>query len=278
MKRGFTLIELLVVIAIIAILAAILFPVFSQAKEGGRKAVCLSNLRQNSAAVMMYNSDNDDTFGMIVYMANGDGTFAGCGPSRGNLVWANIDATMPYSKSKPIFRCPTKEDAIPWGAMLTAFGLASEARIPSESYAPNVCRFEDTSVCSPYGNRNPVVMRSMIPEPSITTMFYDSKYLPRNGLYEDFPDQYLSANPYASRYRVPLLPFSQFNISGFARHNNGLNVNYADGHFHSYNRNAVLPGDATDDLSPTVPIRVYNLPYDLNGIPGVIAEAYPPRP
>ena len=53
-KRGFTLIELLVVIAIIAILAAILFPVFSRAREQARKAVCVSNMRQIGMALMMY--------------------------------------------------------------------------------------------------------------------------------------------------------------------------------------------------------------------------------
>src|SRR5881396_3209405 len=57
--KGFTLIELLVVIAIIAILAAILFPVFAQAREAARKAVCQSNLKQIGAAAIMYASDYD---------------------------------------------------------------------------------------------------------------------------------------------------------------------------------------------------------------------------
>lgn len=61
-KRAFTLIELLVVIAIIAILAAILFPVFAQAREKSRQAVCLSNEKQLGVAILMYNQDYDETF------------------------------------------------------------------------------------------------------------------------------------------------------------------------------------------------------------------------
>jgi prepilin-type N-terminal cleavage/methylation domain-containing protein/prepilin-type processing-associated H-X9-DG protein len=61
-RRGFTLIELLVVIAIIAILAAILFPVFAKAREAARKASCVSNLKQLGTATMMYNQDYDELF------------------------------------------------------------------------------------------------------------------------------------------------------------------------------------------------------------------------
>ncbi|MBC8136660.1 MAG: DUF1559 domain-containing protein [Fibrella sp.] len=60
--RGFTLIELLVVIAIIALLAAILFPVFAQAREKGRQAACQSNLRQVGVAIRMYAQDADETY------------------------------------------------------------------------------------------------------------------------------------------------------------------------------------------------------------------------
>jgi len=62
MKRAFTLIELLVVIAIIAILAAILFPVFAQAKEAAKKTTCLSNTKQMALGIYMYSNDNDDVY------------------------------------------------------------------------------------------------------------------------------------------------------------------------------------------------------------------------
>ena len=60
-NRAFTLIELLVVIAIIAILAAILFPVFAQAKESAKRTVCLSNTKQAILGFLMYSTDSDDT-------------------------------------------------------------------------------------------------------------------------------------------------------------------------------------------------------------------------
>src|SRR2546425_2646692 len=64
-RRAFTLIELLVVIAIIAILAAILFPVFAQAREKARQATCVSNLKQLGTAAMMYAQDYDETWPML---------------------------------------------------------------------------------------------------------------------------------------------------------------------------------------------------------------------
>jgi prepilin-type N-terminal cleavage/methylation domain-containing protein/prepilin-type processing-associated H-X9-DG protein len=96
--RGFTLIELLVVIAIIAILAAILFPVFAQAREKARQTACLSNTKQMGLGVMQYVQDNDEMYpigGMSIY----DGAEASINR------W--FKAISPYTKNDQIRTCPS---------------------------------------------------------------------------------------------------------------------------------------------------------------------------
>ena len=90
-NRAFTLIELLVVIAIIAILAAILFPVFAQAKLAAKKTACLSNLKQIGLGTIMYSSDNDDYFARGGYPADMGNV--------GGYWYSWREFTMPYIKN-----------------------------------------------------------------------------------------------------------------------------------------------------------------------------------
>lgn len=114
-RRGFTLIELLIVIAIIAILAAILFPVFATARERGRQVQCLSNLRQLAVAFRQYAEDNRGLY-PLVGSAESGGTphnWAGCAQGVGNG-W-NIDPKLgsiwPYVKSSGVYVCPSTRNA-----------------------------------------------------------------------------------------------------------------------------------------------------------------------
>jgi len=99
-KRGFTLIELLVVIAIIAILAAILFPVFAQARESARLTSCLSNMRQIGLSLRMYAQDYDEKFPNCRIWCD-----PGSGDLNRGLIWKNV--VIPYIKNKQIFICPS---------------------------------------------------------------------------------------------------------------------------------------------------------------------------
>jgi prepilin-type N-terminal cleavage/methylation domain-containing protein len=108
-SKGFTLIELLVVIAIIAILAAILFPVFSQAREKARQSTCLSNMKQIGNATHMYVTDYDERF-------PGHNWSAGEGLHRlpdgrtfqGHVGWAVV--FYPYIKNLGVYRCPSDDN------------------------------------------------------------------------------------------------------------------------------------------------------------------------
>jgi len=105
-RRGFTLIELLVVIAIIAILAAILFPVFAQARAKARQASCTSNVKQLSLGFMMYIQDYDETF---PYWNWGDSYGSGAHtPNHFESFWAN--AIYPYVKNGGVYACPSAND------------------------------------------------------------------------------------------------------------------------------------------------------------------------
>jgi prepilin-type N-terminal cleavage/methylation domain-containing protein/prepilin-type processing-associated H-X9-DG protein len=95
-ERGFTLIELLVVIAIIAILAAILFPVFAKAREKARQTTCLAHVKQLATAVLSYAQDYDELLPRVCMRATGATSWES---------WA--DVVLPYAKNSQVFHCPS---------------------------------------------------------------------------------------------------------------------------------------------------------------------------
>src|SRR4051794_6915717 len=97
-RPAFTLIELLVVIAIIAILAAILFPVFARARESARRTTCLNNMKQVTTGILMYAQDYDEV------MPYQDGDLCDYATSR-KAVWLN--SIFPYVKNRQVYICPS---------------------------------------------------------------------------------------------------------------------------------------------------------------------------
>jgi len=101
-RTGFTLIELLVVIAIIAILAAILFPVFAQAKEAAKKTSCLSNMKEIATATYMYAADNEDTLCQTSWENDAAHPY--------QVSWTFL--MQPYVKNWAIFACPSDSNQV----------------------------------------------------------------------------------------------------------------------------------------------------------------------
>lgn len=109
-RRGFTLIELLVVIAIIAILAAILFPVFAQARERGRMASCISNLKQLGTAFTMYQDDNQDCFPLGSRVGAWSGSMDDLWPAR---LDPYIKMLRPGQALSGVYVCPSSPAKAP---------------------------------------------------------------------------------------------------------------------------------------------------------------------
>lgn len=281
--KAFTLIELLVVIAIIAILAAILFPVFAQAKAAAKKVAAISNVRQNATAVLMYNTDYDSTFAQSAYSLNTAGGIV----MPGAQVFSMYDAMLPYTKNKDIFADPADREAIKWKVLLAAIGMTpannNGLQIEFAGFGPNFAVFEDPAVppctyvtpCTGDNGADSVVSEGLIGLPAETPMFYSARYIGAGQTNIDVP---VSGDPdydaYYNTWRTPPGPFSGQNFPGTARHTNTVVVNFADGHAKALSKKAGLPGTAKTGygVGETAIRNCFKLPYDLNGIPDVIAE------
>jgi len=158
-RSGFTLIELLVVIAIIALLAAILFPVFARAREKARQTVCLSNSKQLGIGYLMYMQDFDETFiftGMVGSSTGGDG-------------WAS--RVYPYVKTAGLFACP--DDSNP----ATKAGFDGNGKAVTKSlisYAVNA-NMPATTPFWLWGSPGPgTVTLAKMDQPASTVAFYEA--------------------------------------------------------------------------------------------------------
>jgi len=189
-RKGFTLIELLVVIAIIAILAAILFPVFARAREKARMASCASNLKQVALGALMYGQDNDE-----VYVGWNQG--AHCNTPGGS--WPE-HVIFPYVKNNQLFICPSKiftgrTTCSYWSSWANAMNLNS-------SYGWN---------CRGLGNGRGTEM-SKVQKPAELFWVADG------------------GNPWRPYKRVPTGCGAGYTSDATEPHNEGRNIAYVDGH------------------------------------------------
>ena len=218
MRRGFTLIELLVVIAIIAILAAILFPVFARAREKARQTSCLSNVKQIALAAMMYTSSYNETYPPGLVGSPG----AGQGPATQDNAFREFkpphDLVFPYVMNRQVFFCPSSG------------GTAVHAR--NYGFNRHLCPDLRTS-------GSPVKMAQvrapadtfmvldsgpyMVNSTNVTSPTYSFWYVPGTWDQARDPDGtgYHSGGDITGENRTDYM-------SG--RHNLGINVGFADGH------------------------------------------------
>jgi prepilin-type N-terminal cleavage/methylation domain-containing protein/prepilin-type processing-associated H-X9-DG protein len=192
---GFTLIELLVVIAIIAILAAILFPVFAQARESARKTSCLSNFKQLGTAVMMYIQDYDGAYPLAWYER----------PQYGFDV-----VLFPYIKNYKVFECPSNKVTPRFWVGYKNNGLTE---IPG-SYAMN----GDLTARNGTGGQRAGLTEASVLNPAETilmTEIWDTRGKSKAGPEHEI----FTANKNDVCARIPV------NI-----HQGGSNYNFCDGH------------------------------------------------
>lgn len=203
-RRGFTLIELLVVIAIIAILAAILFPVFARARENARRTSCLSNLKQMGLAVMMYVQDYDETYPRNQQFVT----------ATTYTYWANL--LQPYIKSQQVFLCPSTQRTNivdgGYGVNTRVFVERTESLTPLKLAALPAAA--NTYMMMDYGTWR--IIETYINNPT------NLSYLPGIGDVKNLTDATCPTG--TSSYD----PYRSDCMRG--RHFDGVNVNFADGH------------------------------------------------
>ena len=231
-RKGFTLIELLVVIAIIAILAAILFPVFARAREKARQASCQSNLKQIALAVLMYVEDHDEIFPFWATFT-ADGSYQPMPVYPGNnyvVLWA--DAIYPYVKNTQIFVCPSMRGD--W------IGYSWNANLGDEgNYRNTAPRWTGVSLAS-------------VPEPAGTGMIVDRKII----TYYNPPDVFWESK---GGY-FPVMGTDNLTDLTWAHnpHNEGSNIVFVDGHAKWYRAGTWADINfPTTEMRPTTGIRWY---------------------
>jgi len=210
-RAGFTLIELLVVIAIIAILAAILFPVFAKAREKARQTSCASNLKQMGTSLIMYEQDYDEA--AIALQAG----VAWDAVGATGLPW--IQKVQPYVKNMQIFRCPSGVSAI--GYSMNAWSMSFVAAYWQASYGTVGLYIPDQSV-----------------SPTEAIRVFDAGLLATSGS-TDYTGG-MDCDPTNENLVNTTTPSAANDLIFPGNHNSGNNLLFLDGHVKWW---GAMPGD-----------------------------------
>ncbi len=255
--KGFTLIELLVVIAIIAILAAILFPVFARAKAKAQETQCLSNVKQISLAILTYASDYDQKLPSVIF-----GNFSSGNEDEAKHIWVMIAS---YLKTMDILQCPVAPNAVPFAELADVNWYSSSYSVngawfgkddkfptscmPAKSSSPRgECHFTwhlriDGTYCGdpyPTGSVWPLMPHSLdnCPNPSSEYMLWDAEIV--DGCTGGMDSLYDLDVKYGKDNHQMSAKFGGdacADVTPVLRHNNGMNVAFMDGHAKRQSKN-----------------------------------------
>lgn len=247
-RSGFTLIELLVVIAIIAILAAILFPVFAQAREKARQTACLSNTKQLATAIMMYAQDYDES-----YPHNHQGWEPG-NEYHGYAAWTQ--EIQPYTKNVDILYCPSRRTT----SLEDIKGPSTTLKIP---FIGNIGASELIFKAGRNDNdyeKAPVTLAS-IGRPADIAIVADSTFI----IFPD-PRRIMNANTNGGACG-PWYDVADRVCPDMARHSGGSNVMFGDGHAKFRNQGSIA----------RIPALTTQYPNNGNWCYGLIVDPTDPR-
>jgi len=250
-SNAFTLIELLVVIAIIAILAAILFPVFAQARAKARQTTSLSNTKQMDLGFQMYKQDYDEKF---PYFNWGNSYFGSNTPSTGHWESFWMNAIYPYEKNVQLYKCPSdlsqntpENTAMFWWVAANAPVTASDL-INKYNFQPSLVAQEIS-----YGTNEPLLnggfgvpSDALVDRPAQTLIVADMITALTGGPSQGRPDR---TNPNDARHKFIMrrVAYAQgcdgtwwggdqsyhnpaWDAESCTRHSSGSNIGFADGH------------------------------------------------